>query len=181
MQGLTSWSCSSGSPLSQPHLRCRKCNRFLWLVSVMGIWRGRRQHTVVRALQRVPPPPGLGIWGLLSPNPRGSWLRTNVRVGEVGRAEQSWNTPAQVYSDSQSYIYLTGLLLLLHSHVRQKEGWGVQKQVWEQAAWGQGASTVTDTMAGTETASKKNSELAGQEPHAHWLWIAGLVCQSRKR
>lgn len=92
-----------------------------------------------------------------------------MRLGEVGMAERSWNTPAQVYSDSQSYIYLTGLLLLLHSHMRQKEGWGVQKQVREQAARGQGASTVTDTMAGTETASKKNSELAGQEPHAHWL------------
>ena len=93
-------------------------------------------------------------------------------MAEDQRAGREVETPAQGHTDSQSHTYFTGLLL--HSCAKKRER-GVKgpKANVRAGCWVTGSKPYA-RYHGTETASKRNSELAGQEPHPPWLRITDL-------
>lgn len=86
-----------------------------------------------------------------------------MRVGAVGRAGWRWHTLAQVYNDSHIYTSLDSQTLTSFLCEREGAGEGPEAGCWVTR------SKHCARYNGAETASKKNSELAGQEPHSHWL------------
>lgn len=117
-----------------------------------------------------PPTPWPGHLRAAVTKPQWVMAEDQCEDGGGGRGGMEVETLVQVYDDSQSHVYLTGLRL--HSRVTEKEGWRVQHQVWEQAAGWRGGSSVL----WRRDSKWKSSELAGQQPHPHWLRVAHLQC-----
>lgn len=77
-----------GFSLFKPHLRSSKCKGSQGLCGFFLLWLfwlqvGSTRWWCVLRIES-PHPLRLGIWGLLSPNPSGSWLRTEAEGGRRG-------------------------------------------------------------------------------------------------